>query len=29
MREWFKAAGLTKIERKNTSFGSDLMIAAK
>jgi ubiquinone/menaquinone biosynthesis C-methylase UbiE len=29
MREWFEAAGLSKIERKNTSFGSDLMIAAK
>jgi ubiquinone/menaquinone biosynthesis C-methylase UbiE len=29
MREWFESAGLTKIERKNTSFGSDLMIGIK
>jgi ubiquinone/menaquinone biosynthesis C-methylase UbiE len=29
MREWFESAGLSKIERKNTSFGSDLMIAFK
>jgi 2-polyprenyl-3-methyl-5-hydroxy-6-metoxy-1,4-benzoquinol methylase len=29
MREWFEAAGLSKIERKNTAFGSDLMIALK
>ncbi len=29
MREWFESAGLSKIERKNTSFGSDLMIAVK
>jgi ubiquinone/menaquinone biosynthesis C-methylase UbiE len=29
IREWFESAGLSKIERKNTSFGSDLMIAAK
>lgn len=27
--EWFESAGLSKIERKNTSFGSDLMIAMK
>ena len=29
MREWFEVAGLIKIERKNTSFGSDLMIGIK
>jgi len=29
MREWFESAGLKKIERKNTSFGSDLMTAVK
>ena len=29
MREWFNSAGLSKIERKNTSFGADLMIAVK
>ena len=29
MREWFELAGLSKIERKNTSFGADLMIAVK
>ena len=29
MRKWFESAGLTKIERKNTSFGSDLMIGIK
>lgn len=29
IREWFESAGLSKIERKNTSFGSDLMIAFK
>jgi len=29
IREWFDSAGLSKIERKNTSFGSDLMIAFK
>ncbi len=29
MREWFNSAGLSKIERKNTSFGADLMIAIK
>ncbi|MBK9096571.1 MAG: methyltransferase [bacterium] len=28
-REWFESAGLSNIERKNTSFGSDLMIAFK
>jgi len=29
MRQWFEAAGISKIERKNTSFGSDLMIGTK
>ena len=29
IREWFESAGLSNIERKNTSFGSDLMIAVK
>lgn len=29
IREWFESAGLSNIERKNTSFGSDLMIAFK
>jgi len=29
IRQWFESAGLNKIERKNTSFGSDLMIAFK
>jgi 3-hydroxy-5-methyl-1-naphthoate 3-O-methyltransferase len=29
MREWLEAAGLRKIERKNTSYGSDLMIGYK
>lgn len=29
IREWLVFAGLSKIERKNTSFGADLMIAAK
>lgn len=29
IREWFESAGLSIIERKNTSFGSDLMIAFK
>ena len=29
IREWLESAGLSKIERKNTSFGSDLMIAIK
>jgi ubiquinone/menaquinone biosynthesis C-methylase UbiE len=29
IREWLESAGLSKIERKNTSFGSDLMIALK
>jgi ubiquinone/menaquinone biosynthesis C-methylase UbiE len=29
MREWFESAELSKIERKNTSFGTDLMIAVK
>jgi len=29
MKEWLQSAGLTKIERKNTSFGSDLMIGIK
>ena len=29
IREWFKSAGLLNIERKNTSFGADLMIAVK
>ncbi|MCW8824690.1 MAG: acetylserotonin O-methyltransferase [Ignavibacteriaceae bacterium] len=29
IREWFESAGLSKIERKNTSFGADLMIAIK
>jgi predicted O-methyltransferase YrrM len=27
MKEWLESAGLSKIERKNTSFGSDLMLA--
>ena len=29
MREWFEAAGISKVERKNTSYGSDLMIGTK
>jgi 2-polyprenyl-3-methyl-5-hydroxy-6-metoxy-1,4-benzoquinol methylase len=29
IREWFESAELNKIERKNTSFGADLMIAVK
>ena len=29
MKEWFTSAGLSKIERKNTAFGSDLMIGIK
>ncbi len=29
MKEWFESAGLSKIERRNTSFGSDLMIGIK
>ena len=29
IREWFESAGLSKVERKNTSFGSDLMVAYK
>ena len=29
MREWFGSAGITKVDRKNTSFGSDLMIGIK
>ena len=29
IREWFESADLSNIERKNTSFGSDLMIAFK
>ena len=29
IREWFGYAGLSNIERKNTSFGADLMIAVK
>ena len=29
IKEWFEPAGLSKIERKNTSFGADLVIAFK
>lgn len=29
IRTWFESAGLNNIERKNTSFGSDLMIGIK
>ncbi len=29
MKEWYTSAGITNIERKNTSFGSDLMIGIK
>ena len=29
IREWLLAAGITRLERKNTSFGSDLMIGIK
>jgi len=29
IKEWFESAGFSKIERKNTSFNSDLMIAYK
>ena len=29
IRKWFEAAGIAHIERKNTSFGSDLMIGIK
>jgi ubiquinone/menaquinone biosynthesis C-methylase UbiE len=29
MKEWFESAGLSKVERKITSFGSDLLIGIK
>lgn len=29
IKEWFESAGLSNVVRKNTSFGSDLMIAVK
>lgn len=29
IKEWYTSAGITNIERKNTSFGSDLMIGTK
>jgi predicted O-methyltransferase YrrM len=29
IRKWFESAGLSRIERKNTSFGSDLMLGFK
>lgn len=29
MREWFESAQLSQVERKNTSFGADLMTAVK
>jgi 2-polyprenyl-3-methyl-5-hydroxy-6-metoxy-1,4-benzoquinol methylase len=29
MKEWYELAGLSKIERRNTAFGSDLMIGIK
>jgi ubiquinone/menaquinone biosynthesis C-methylase UbiE len=29
MREWFEPALISRVERKNTSFGSDLMIGIK
>lgn len=29
MKEWFMNAGITKIEKKNTSFGSDFLIGIK
>ena len=29
MREWFEAAGINNVERKNTSYGADLMIGTK
>lgn len=29
MREWFAASGINKVERKNTSFGSDLLVGTK
>jgi len=29
IKEWLQSAGINKIERKNTSFGSDLMIGTK
>jgi ubiquinone/menaquinone biosynthesis C-methylase UbiE len=29
MKKWFEAAGISKIERKNTSFSSDLMVGIK
>ena len=29
MREWFRSAGFSKVERKNTSFASDLIIGIK
>ena len=29
MREWFKSAGFSKVERKKTSFASDLVIGIK
>jgi len=29
MKEWFNSAGINKVKRKNTSFGSELMIGYK
>ena len=29
MKEWMTSAGLSNIERKNTSYGSDLIIGTK
>ncbi len=29
MKEWFEAAGIKNVERKNTSFGSELMVGIK
>jgi hypothetical protein len=29
IREWFESAGLSEVERKNTAFGTDLMIGIK
>jgi precorrin-6B methylase 2 len=29
IREWFKSSGISRIERKNTSFGSNLLIGIK
>jgi 2-polyprenyl-3-methyl-5-hydroxy-6-metoxy-1,4-benzoquinol methylase len=29
MRDWYTAAGISRIERRNTSFGSDLLIGIK